>query len=591
MNLTNFLKKIDALTAQYSEDELISFIHETGRVLPEHHREDFLKRLEAVGEKQEKEPMKEAGISLEFQEMYNRVKNHLERIAEQEVEITSEWNEEYDEWYNSGAEEVLYQDEDGVSEMLEEACDFVHLCMDQEKYQEGYEIGSWLFIITVSCTSDYCDEDLKIGDMGYHGLLHCDLVQVCLDTAYCAYHAVPLEKRSEALYGVIVNARKKELTLEAMMQHGDGELPDFQEFLSFWIAYLGARTGDADRLLLEAVGLLNDVSAATECAEKYVELHPGLYFNILENGNIADAGRMAEIGMKAIAVIPKHYTMRSKVALKTAEYIVEANGNLPLLEKCYFATYESGTCALNYLRALLNGYGSPERRGELRNVFSVRRARESAGSYDRYGNSASSERAANRPDDNMILLLRFLDGQFADVLEKGISCSKALGWSGTFMKQGIALYLLYLYEGKWSGKGMAGMAGIIKSAMHFSVEEYRKGTCGRGGADENEVFCDVFLKWKSMTPMDPDVRSQAIKRIEGLLEKRTEGIMSENRRNYYGECAAYIAALGEVRESLGEAGAKQRIMTDYKEKYSRRNAFRAELRGYGWIDGKKSGKR
>ena len=67
--------------------------------------------------------------------------------------------------------------------------------------------------------------------------------------------------------------------------------------------------------------------------------------------------------------------------------------------------------------------------------------------------------------------------------------------------------------------------------------------------------------------------------------------MSENRRNYYGECAAYIAALGEVRESLGEAGAKQRIMTDYKEKYSRRNAFRAELRGYGWIDGKKSGKR
>ena len=30
--------------------------------------------------------------------------------------------------------------------------------------------------------------------------------------------------------------------------------------------------------------------------------------------------------------------------------------------------------------------------------------------------------------------------------------------------------------------------------------------------------------------------------------------MDANRRNYYGECAAYIAALGEVRESMGEMG-------------------------------------
>ncbi len=38
----------------------------------------------------------------------------------------------------------------------------------------------------------------------------------------------------------------------------------------------------------------------------------------------------------------------------------------------------------------------------------------------------------------------------------------------------------------------------------------------------------------------------------GLLEKRVEGIMNANRRNYYRECAAYIAASGEVRELLGE---------------------------------------
>lgn len=87
--------------------------------------------------------------------------------------------------------------------------------------------------------------------------------------------------------------------------------------------------------------------------------------------------------------------------------------------------------------------------------------------------------------------------------------------------------------------------------------------------------------------MESDIRDRAVKRITELLEKRTAGIMDANRRNYYGECAAYIAALGEVLESMGDMNAKQRLMTSYKDKYSRRSAFREELRRYGWIDKKR----
>lgn len=184
----------------------------------------------------------------------------------------------------------------------------------------------------------------------------------------------------------------------------------------------------------------------------------------------------------------------------------------------------------------------------------------------------------------MVLMLRFLDGQFAEVLDKGLHKSEVLGWTGTFMKQGIALYLLYLYEGQWNGKGMAAMAEIVKSAIKFSSKEYRKGVCGLDEINENELFCQIFLKWKSMMQMESDIRDRAVKRITALLEKRTAGIMDANRRNYYGECAAYIAALGEVRESMGEINAKQKIMTSYKDNYSRRSAFREEMRNYGWID-------
>ncbi len=589
MNLINFLKQTEAVTAQYSTEQLISFIHDIGRILPEQYREDFLKRLKAIGGKTGKGSAKEAEDEPGFDEMYSLIRNNLKIIDSQEVALSGILNEEYDDWYDSGDEEFYYEDDKGIADMLAEACNFVHTCMDKERYKEGFEIGNQLLSMEILCKNDYDNVELSLGDMVYHDLLHCDLKRLILDTSYCAYYAVPFEKRPEALYGVIVNAKKDEITLETIMQHGDEGLSDFQDFLTLWIAYLGNKTGrDADRLIWEAVGLLDNVSAAAQYAGKYAAVHPALYLNLLENMKYTNVSNMVSMGTEAMRRIPKRYVMRSRVALKMAEYIVEADEDTSLLEKCYFAAYESDTSALNYLRILLNGYGTEEKREKLKSVFMALSVRKSDGFYDTFERGrTNSEREENNLTGNTILLLRFLDGQFADVLKEGLNKSEALGWSGTFMKQGIALYLLYLYEGRWGGKGMAAMAGIVKNAMAFSTENYLKGIHNRNAITEDDLFYEVFLKWKSMVPMEPDIRARAIKRITRLLEKRTEGIMGANRRNYYGECAAYIAALGEVQESLGDAGAKQRLMAAYKEKYSRRNAFRAELRNYGWVDAKR----
>ena len=40
--------------------------------------------------------------------------------------------------------------------------------------------------------------------------------------------------------------------------------------------------------------------------------------------------------------------------------------------------------------------------------------------------------------------------------------------------------------------------------------------------------------------------------------------MEASRRNYYGECAAYIAAIGEVKELSGEKGGKQIFIMSIK---------------------------
>lgn len=586
MNLMNFLKQTDALTAQYSTEQLIAFIHEIGRVIPEQRRENFLEILKSAGNKAGMEADKNEEKAADFAEMYSHIRDNLKIIDSLEIAVTRILNEEYDDWYDDSGEEFYYEDNSGISDMLQEACDFVHICMDMERYKEGFEVGNQLLAMEILCDDEYDSEELSLGDMVHYELLNCDLTQVILDIIYCAYHAVSPARRPEVLYGIMVNTKEDAVTLEAVMQHGDEELPGLEEFLPCWITYLGDKTGhNADCLISEAVGLLNDVSLEVWYAEKYAAVHPGLYLNILEDGKHMVTDNLVSIGIRAMKTIPKKYIMRSRAALKTAEYVVAMKGEMPLLEECYFAAYESDTSAPNYLRALLNGGEIEKKRKKLQEVFmklSVDKSSDSFGMYVR--SESSSEREENRPDSNMVLMLRFLDGQFAEVLDQGFNKSEALGWSGSFMKQGIALYLLYLYEGQWNNQGITAMAEIVKSAMRFSADEYRKGTCGFEGMGENDLFCQLFLKWKSMVQMESDIRNRAVKRITALLEKRTAGIMDVNRRNYYGECAALIAALGEVQESMGEIHMKQRLMTSYKDAYPRRSAFREEMRKYGWID-------
>ena len=48
----------------------------------------------------------------------------------------------------------------------------------------------------------------------------------------------------------------------------------------------------------------------------------------------------------------------------------------------------------------------------------------------------------------MAYALEFLDGRFTQVSTKRMNKKEALGWTGTFMKEGFALFMLYLYQGK-----------------------------------------------------------------------------------------------------------------------------------------------
>ena len=55
-------------------------------------------------------------------------------------------------------------------------------------------------------------------------------------------------------------------------------------------------------------------------AEKYGAVHPCIYDVILEKNPFADTKEAVQVGMRALEIIPAHYTIRSNIALMTAKY-------------------------------------------------------------------------------------------------------------------------------------------------------------------------------------------------------------------------------------------------------------------------------
>ena len=134
---------------------------------------------------------------------------------------------------------------------------------------------------------------------------------------------------------------------------------------------------------------------------------------------------------------------------------------------------------------------------------------------------------------------------------------------------------------KGNGPGKAASVSKAMDGCSFDRAEYCMGMNAIEEVEAKELFEDCFGQWKESVTVDELQCDAWIKRLERWISLRVSAIMAANRRNYYGECAAYIAAFGEMLQSRGTADAKESVMQRYRKEYSRRRAFHEELREYG----------
>lgn len=606
MNFTQFLKAVDQAAAAMSKEQLAEFIHDTARTLPENHREDFLaEMLLFAGGKETHicpEPSKaDQEAAADFEQKRSFLRTRLERMESGELCLEGSLNPEYDDWYSSAEEEFLYSDPEGILDIIEEACRFVHQCVDCEEYQAACELTGILIGLDIMVGGEYqeyTDEPININDLKSYHLGNVDYRTLVIDAARAAYCASALSERADELYITLMNSGRRDITLEMILQ-GGRELPEIDAFLPLWIEHLGRMTGSsAGKLLQEALELADDGEQLLANARKYCGEHPELYEQYLTaNQGKTDADSLLAVGTEALEAIEKKYLVRSRIALLTSRTALEQD-RPELAETCWLEAFRSDTRVVNYLRLLM----------ECRDFSNVREAaaqiyRETCSQLrkDSYFLPTAGGGRENQLNPTQAYLLAFLGGEFDYVRERAMNATNSLGWSASFMKCGLAAFLLLLTEDGSLPQDAAQQGGELKTmkpgaremlrrivaAVGFDKSEYEKGTL-RFIEESNEGwFLTCWNRWKRTVPLSREQREALLGWAEGLVTKRVQGIMEGNHRNYYGECAAYIAALGEAREAGGEPNGKQATMAKYMEAYNRRSAFRQVMRGYGMQDTRK----
>lgn len=578
MNLPAFLNQIDDLTASSDHNQLSSFLHDYARTLPENQRDAFLSRLQSsVNGKQTSE---DTVFSVS-----DDVKLCMKRLREinenEEMCLGSEYNEDYDDWYNPDDDEIFFEDPYQILNTIDQAFDLVHTCLDVEEYQDSYDLSLLLSEVSVRVTGDYDTEPMKLADLSIYKLIDDNSYdRFPAEAAYHAYMASVPFKRAETICHLLNNLEWHHFSLEGMMQIGDHDLPDFETFLPSWIETLSSYEHySTTRLLKEAMSMVKP-SRQLDYADKFSDKHPELYLYILET-HLKDTGcaeTMMNAGINALNHIPVKYAIRSNIALLTAEYAVLQNNEM-IREKACLEAFRSHCSLENYLRLRLECSDKDQYRKESRSIYESLHQTESHAYYEPVSLSTMDPLKENSLGDKEYDALLFFDERFSELLVL-THPKQSLGWSSTFLKQETALFLLLVQDYETLPKGMRSMLDIARSGWGIREETYFQGVSGKHTVSDDQLFESLFFRWKKEVHLNNDIRKEIMHKTGRLIDFRVNGIMAAEKRNYYAECAAFLAAYGEAEEFFGKKNAKRDLLESWRSRYPRRSSFTGPLKSY-----------
>ena len=448
MHITDFLNQVDKLAVSMTKVQLVEFVHYQARKLPESMRSEFLKELSDDTDESGSKSKKAGSAKSSSEDLIEDVYRDLEQIRNSEVCLIEEYaegyNGNYNSWYYDEDEPMTYYDPEHIADMVSRACSLLYSLIDSEMFQDAMQLSEVLLTLNIQVESEYNDEPFTVSDLYEQEMISGSYEKLIYDMLYAAYLGSSPQERPKAIYHIMLHAQLDDISVDKMIRYSQKELPQMREFLSLWIPFLGQQSESmTESLLREATRMEIDENELIEAAKSCGQRHPCLYEELLSGEKISDEQRKMEIGLYALKDIPADYTIRSDIALIVAE--IAANRNDPeTQDRCFAEAFRSDPDVTNFLRLALESSDYSRFQSETQGIIH---------SYD--PNNCGFEVAFSSFRGELTKLhcgmmdyygLSFLSGEYLSVYQETMFPEQGIGWSSTFVKCGMALFLLLLFE-------------------------------------------------------------------------------------------------------------------------------------------------
>lgn len=502
------------------------------------------------------------------------------QIDDGELVLDTEEYEDYSGGYWDNDWIVDYYDRQGIGNKLLSIIQFAKDCVDDRRYKEANALYEWLWAMEVRAESEYESEcePADLQTLVDKKLVKTNMEQIALLTLYAAYQVQEPGRRAEDIYQYFLIKSFQKLHIEDVFRVGRESLPDMEQFMQDWISLLKSRNGDMEaRLLEESVLYCDGLDGLVRVADEDYSTHPSLYLTVMkEYDKEHDYEQMEKVGERAVERIDKHLIIRSETALRAA-YAADHLGHGGKVMRFCWECFWSEPTVRNYLRL----FGTQE----MAQQYGMRGKEvlhtDIKGKSQDYINHI--ELHQNQIDDYQFHELCFYTGDFEEVRKASGNPKGSLGWSSSFIRHGIKLFLLYLYENPLPSKAAAVIADNIgfsddveqDKTLQFESEILKE--CRR---DKTSLFWNYFRRWKQCFPIEEDERRKYLAWVEKIVFCRADAIVSGQHRNHYWTSAVLLAMVAEIQEQMGVPDAKREIYMQYKGKFPRHTSFQAEMKKY-----------
>ena len=537
MKSKEFYRKINEYIKEMKKEEIVDFVSNIIRKIPESKFEEILCMMN----------MDNRCLSdIEIKDKINEYKEKFKEIEEGNLYFYAEQYEDYsygwDDW------KIEYSDKDNLGDIIKDSVGYAVNLVNHKKYNYAKEILDMILETNYQAFDEDMGEsfEISLSEMREYELISVNIAIVCLYMIYVTYQ-ISNNKVKDIYHYFKNNPNFRDVSIEDSFKLGTEKLRDLDTFYLEWINFLSGIKGDIEYRLLREALIYTDYIGYEKYINQITKNQPKIYmdvFNYLQEKN--KTNELIDLGNKVLKTMDSHLKIGSDIALYLANMDTENK------EEYICKAFTFHTNVLNLLRIINNGYYEKHKEDIKSKII--------------YTNTQECKEI-NIIDKKTYYLLQFFIGNFEIFFQESIKHKELLGWTNSFEKIAVYLWLLLLNENNEKTKSFS----KIISYIFLDI-----GYCEKENQFLNDNMDEIWKKWKSNFKIDEKIKSKVIKWLEVLIENRIEAILQGNYRKSYNKVALLIVAYGEMIASQN-LGTKEEYIRYYMNKYARRSAFRREL--------------